>query len=827
MRFAKNALLLVLTMLSLLCVVSAQSTLRSPDDDRNPAPTVGTGGPVGGPTGLFTVYDGQTLRRGEFTFSVAYSNFDRDPGNVDIVEIPVSFQVGLSDRAELFFNTDAYRQIKVNNPRNLSSFSLPNSRINGVSPGAIVLSPLGPGTPTFQGAVFRPAGTQPFAAFPFTGGSAGNFGFSGAGSTFTIGPQFGFTGNTITLGPPRDGGGSGRTADLFPGVGSVFGGILPGLVLSTQQVGTSPATIPLLYTSAPSYLPDAPFINRRFGESSFNTFVVGGKFRFTSPASSVGVGLIPFYRFYADNADDASGFNQMQRGSGPGAGGFNPISSNRGDVGLTLFADARLRRWLNLSGNVGYVYNSSVKADIGGTEFTLLDRGDEFHYGVALDFPVNQHFQPILEFQQTRYVGGRTPNVFENDPMNGIAGFRVFPARWFGFSAAYRVHLNQQDRESFQDVTFSNNVQGTTRVLNAAGTTTGVTLATPTTATGSILNNGFTPSSDPHGFIFGIFAGHRNARGQRDIPNQPANVTAVTLDRTSLVLPCAQGTSSASGGCGDVQTVGVRTTAVDPEGDVLTYSYTVSGGRITGQGANVTWDLSGVRPGTYTITSAVDDGCGFCGTPQTTTINVVDCPDCRAPDVVRCECATITASGPSGTTAPGSPMTFTANVSGGTGQGDPTYNWTVSAGTIESGQGTPSITVSTAGLSNQTVSATVTVGNTADCPCPKDASAEGIIGTNPESRLIEEFEAAVPDVIKARLDNFYSALASDPNARGVIINYGTDREVARRERDIRSAIAFRQYDINRVTFVRGGSTPGIRTQFYLVPAGAQEPTPQE
>jgi hypothetical protein len=76
--------------------MSAQ-TLRSADDPRNTAPTVGTGGPPGGPTGLFTIYDGQTLRRGEFTFSAAYSNYDRDPGNVDISEVPVSFQIGLSD----------------------------------------------------------------------------------------------------------------------------------------------------------------------------------------------------------------------------------------------------------------------------------------------------------------------------------------------------------------------------------------------------------------------------------------------------------------------------------------------------------------------------------------------------------------------------------------------------------------------------------------------------------------------------------------------------------------------------------------------------------
>jgi len=79
--------------------------------------------------GLFTIYDGDTIRRGEFTFSVAYSNYDRDPGNVDIVVTPTSFNVGLNDHVELFYKTEGYRGIHVNSPQNLSSFYLPNSQL--------------------------------------------------------------------------------------------------------------------------------------------------------------------------------------------------------------------------------------------------------------------------------------------------------------------------------------------------------------------------------------------------------------------------------------------------------------------------------------------------------------------------------------------------------------------------------------------------------------------------------------------------------------------------------------------------------------------------
>src|SRR5918911_1669118 len=128
MRLARRALVAALATL-VLCAAAQAQTLRNENDPRNIAPTVGTGGPVGGPTGLFTIYDGQTLRKGEFTFSVAYSNFDRDPGNVDLTVLPASFNLGLNDRIELFFKTDAYRGIKVNAPSNLSSFYLPNSQL--------------------------------------------------------------------------------------------------------------------------------------------------------------------------------------------------------------------------------------------------------------------------------------------------------------------------------------------------------------------------------------------------------------------------------------------------------------------------------------------------------------------------------------------------------------------------------------------------------------------------------------------------------------------------------------------------------------------------
>ncbi|HUF04164.1 MAG TPA: hypothetical protein VMM38_08305 [Aridibacter sp.] len=809
MKLANRAFLLTIILMSLVLAATGQ-TERPESDDRNIAPTVGTGGPVGGPTGLFTVYDGQNLRKGEFTFSVAYSNYDRDPGDADIAEVPVSFQIGLSDHIELFFNTDAYRAIKINSPRHLSSFYLPNATF--FSGPAIVLAPSGLLNNQFAGqAVFRPTGNQPFAFFPFVGASAGTFGF-----------PISATHNPV-LGASSTGGAQG----VFPGIGSIYGSILPGVVLHTVFVNASPQggsiiEVPVIFATAPSYLPDAPFIGRTYGESAFSTFSAGAKIRFTGPTNPIGVGVIPFYRWYWDRPNDSDGFTQLQRGASPG--------SKRGDIGLIGFADVRVRKWMNISANVGYIYNGDVKADLPGSgDITLLDRPDELIAAFGVDFPVNKYFQPIAEFRSLQYVGGRTPNSFENSPYDGIVGARVFPRRWFGFGAAYRYHFNPQNIDSFDD---SDTFNGTIVIpcFTVPGDSTpqeGTSTCQPQVIRTSFdgVPLGFRPSTDPHGFILQAWVGRRNNRAT-EVFNQWPTINAFELSHDTIEKPCAPGFQPREGvECRDDQTVEVRTSASDPEGDVLTYNYTVTGGRIIGQGANVTWDLSGVNTGTYTVTVAIDDGCGLCAEPQTRTVEVVEC-DC----VQVCECPELTVDGPASAVESGETMTFTANVVGGNQQ-TITYSWEVDQGTIISGQGTPQIVVGTEGLENTNVRATVTITGDPGCNCDASASETGVVAPEPDPELVDEFGPLSPNDVRARLDIFATRLANEPTATGYIVNYGSASDVARRERLIRDHLVSNplgpQIDPSRLVFVNGGVETTIRTRLWIVPAGADASTVNE
>jgi hypothetical protein len=267
--------------------------------------------------------------------------------------------------------------------------------------------------------------------------------------------------------------------------------------------------------------------------------------------------------------------------------------------------------------------------------------------------------------------------------------------------------------------------------------------------------------------------------------------------------------------------VSLTTTASDPDGDTLLYSYTVTGGRVTGEGASVSWDLSGVGPGTYTASVDVDDGCG-CITSATTTVTIASCPDC-VPNIV---CPAPTASCPDAVDQ-GTPITFTV---GGNLNATPAitgYNWTVSAGTITSGQGTPSITVSTDNLAGQSVTATVELVGV-DPSCPRTTSCTSSVRPlPPKPRKFDEYGNIRFNDEKARLDNFAIQLQNEPTAQGYIIGYGScDAEgTTRGNRAKDYLVNTRGIDAGRLMVVDGGCMPELKVELWIVPQGATPPAP--
>jgi hypothetical protein len=73
-----------LSLITLLIILTAPLTFtgQTPSTEKKKEPL---NTPIGGPISIFTTYDGTALRQGDFTFSTAYQNYDRDEAELQIV----------------------------------------------------------------------------------------------------------------------------------------------------------------------------------------------------------------------------------------------------------------------------------------------------------------------------------------------------------------------------------------------------------------------------------------------------------------------------------------------------------------------------------------------------------------------------------------------------------------------------------------------------------------------------------------------------------------------------------------------------------------------
>lgn len=117
-------------------------------------------------------------------------------------------------------------------------------------------------------------------------------------------------------------------------------------------------------------------------------------------------------------------------------------------------------------------------------------------------------------------------------------------------------------------------------------------------------------------------ATRRADKRNRDIGAHPLNVVGVTLSHSTIRSVCSEADST----CSESRLVSIATTAVELEDSDAEYVYTVSGGTIVGKGANVEWDLTAVRSGTYTVTVGIAETYAgrkqIWGTTVTKTVDV-------------------------------------------------------------------------------------------------------------------------------------------------------------------------------------------------------------
>jgi len=119
---------------------------------------------------------------------------------------------------------------------------------------------------------------------------------------------------------------------------------------------------------------------------------------------------------------------------------------------------------------------------------------------------------------------------------------------------------------------------------------------------------------------------------------------------------------------------------------------------------------------------------------------------------------------------------------------------------------------------------------------PQDAPDAAVPAENHESKdaiKIDEFGRASNCDLGARIDNLFTQLNNNPDAKGYIITYSgldflpSDYDRSPMRSRIVKAMTFRQYDTSRISLIDGGFRSTVATEFFLAEPGVAAPRPTE
>ena len=188
-------------------------------------------------------------------------------------------------------------------------------------------------------------------------------------------------------------------------------------------------------------------------------------------------------------------------------------------------------------------YGANFYSDPAIDGVVLARLQNEFFYRGGVEVPVYGAVRLIGELSGIKYFGTKTSGLNPKSPIDIILGMRVYPAEWVSLGAGYQMTLHHVE-------------ENRNKAIFPAG------------------YNGFV--------VQGAFAGRRN-----DPPTVECSVAKATILQA--------------------ETTTIRAAATDPDGDALSYSWTASGGKLTGAGDSATFDATGLVPGKYTVGVTVKD----------------------------------------------------------------------------------------------------------------------------------------------------------------------------------------------------------------------------
>ena len=263
---------------------------------------------------------------------------------------------------------------------------------------------------------------------------------------------------------------------------------------------------------------------------------------------------------------------------------------------------------------------------------------------------------------------------------------------------------------------------------------------------------------------------------------------------------------------------------VSVDGEDETYSSQLSFSANPGDYQSYSWQVS-----TGEISGPRD-------TPSITVVNVSSGSSCKATVTIRHNDCTNSASRTTKVRSPPACPTVSVSCPSSVDEGqsitfgtgipvDPelSFNWSISAGEIKGGQGTPAINVDSAGLGGRTITATVQVGgfncsNTASCTTE-------VIARKP--RKTDQFAGIGWTEVQTRLQSYASQLQNEPaGAQGYVVVYGYRNSAVERRR-VNRLRAHLMETLNvksvRVVYRPKEADRPLTFELWIVPNGAPEP----
>jgi outer membrane protein OmpA-like peptidoglycan-associated protein len=388
----------------------------------------------------------------------------------------------------------------------------------------------------------------------------------------------------------------------------------------------------------------------QYGNTIYNTIVPGGlpayvedyPFAFTNNGGIGDIDVGAKYGFLSERRGDKVSLALRGDIFIPTVRSINDLLNNQSQTGALDFQlGANLSKTvldddLVLMGDVGYRSTGNPPAEFSDSPAVVL--ADQINAGAGfLAFPEHR-VQIMSEYTGTVFVGAHTPDTTfgARDPVDTVWGVRLYLTPFAALDVGYRYMLNLHDvldRNGFviklgagywpekttplPTVTVELTVDPTSITQDSGQMVTASAHATDsqnlplnytwTSTGGNVIGTGPTVRWDLGSAAPGTYSITTTADDPRGGTNAAsAQVTVEPKPAPPPTMSCSVDRSLVQAG----EKVNVTATTNDQSGTPLTYQWEVNGGQISGTGASVQVDTTGLSAGNYTVTGRVQNARG-------------------------------------------------------------------------------------------------------------------------------------------------------------------------------------------------------------------------